>query len=179
MRRERRSCGALAALTGLLLLAGCGADGGPGRSVTVGAPAPEYATVSLEGDSVSLVGLRGEVVLLNVWATWCGPCREEMPDLQAIQEDYADGGLRVVGVSIDQAHARGEVRSFLEDHGITFAVLHDAEGRIARTFRTVGVPETFLIGADGTLLARWIGRIDPAAVRRRLDEASSGSPGHP
>lgn len=167
LERSRAMAGVLAALCATLL-AGCEANGA-GGGVAIGEPVPAYAAPTLEGDSLALADLQGSPVLLNLWATWCGPCREEMPDLQALHEDYRAAGLRVVGVSIDQASAGGAVRTFLDEHAITFTVLHDPQGRITRMFRTVGVPETFLIGADGRLVARWIGPIDPAVVRQTID----------
>ncbi|MEX2581857.1 MAG: TlpA disulfide reductase family protein [Gemmatimonadota bacterium] len=170
MRRIVAGFRRLFGLGAVLLLASC--DGaGPGAAVAVGAPVPDFAAATLEGDTVTLAGLAGEHVLLNIWATWCVPCREEMPDLQEIFETYSDRGLRVVGVSIDQAYARGEVESFVERHDIGFTILHDAESRITRSYRTIGVPETFLISPEGTLIARWFGQIDPGAVRGAIEGA--------
>lgn len=154
----RRAASALAVLAAL---AGCGEA--PGKVAAVGSPAPAYAAPTLEGDTLSLAELRGQVVLLNIWATWCPPCREEMPALEALQREYRDQGLRVVGVSIDTPSAAGDVRSFVEQHGLTFTILHDAQEQATRTFRTAGVPESYLIGRDGTLLKRWIGMIQPDA----------------
>lgn len=153
--------------------AACGDEVRAGGA-TVGEPAPAYAAPMLAGDTVSLADLRGDAVVLNVWATWCPPCREEMPGLQALQEQFADQGLRVVAVSIDSRSAAGEVRDFVESNGITFTILHDADERVTRTFRAVGVPETYLIDREGRLVRRWIGKIDPqaepiqAAVREAL-----------
>ncbi|MQA91626.1 MAG: redoxin domain-containing protein [Gemmatimonas sp.] len=169
--RERRRIGYGAnafALTLTLALWGCDSSAGDGQ-VAAGLPAPSFAAPTMAGDTVTLADLRGEHVLLNVWATWCLPCREEMPDLQAIHESYAERGLRVVGVSIDQAHGRRDIERFVDERGIDFTILHDAQGSVTRLFRTVGVPETFLIEPDGTLGQRWFGQIDPVAVRERLD----------
>jgi peroxiredoxin len=157
----------------LLLAAACSEDARPAM-VVVGQPAPAYAAPTLAGDTLGLADLRGQVVMLNIWATWCPPCREEMPGLEALQRQYADQGLHVIGVSIDGRGAAGEVRQFLESNGITFTILHDADERVTRTFRTIGVPETFLIDREGRVLNRWIGKIDAesetiqAAVREAL-----------
>lgn len=171
-RTARRVALALAAM-----LAACGGPEAPTGSVlALGAPVPAYGARSLEGDSLTLTAWRGEVVLLNVWATWCPPCRTEMPALQTLNEEMRDDGLRLVAVSIDRADRGREIERFGEEYGISFPLLHDPELRVTRAFQTRGVPETFLIGRDGRLLRRWIGRIDPAAasVRQAIQSALRG-----
>jgi peroxiredoxin len=126
----------------------------------VGRRVPAYAAADLAGESVALAELRGQVVLLNVWATWCFPCRREMPGLEALHRELEDAGLRIVAVSVDGASAAGEIRDFLDELDLTMLVLHDSRADVGRVFSTRGVPETFLIGRDGTLLRHWIGRID-------------------
>jgi cytochrome c biogenesis protein CcmG, thiol:disulfide interchange protein DsbE len=169
--RALACAGALATL----LLHGCDVDGADFRPLAAGSPAPTYTAPTLAGDTVSLAELRGEAVLLNVWATWCAPCRREMPALQAAHEAWADEGLRVVGASIDRRTAAGQVRDFVQDHGITFTILHDAGSEVTRRFRTAGVPETFLIDREGTIVHRWIGEFDPtgpeaaATIRETLE----------
>jgi peroxiredoxin len=157
MCKRSRDLGA--SLTLLLLAAGCGERTAPPPGA-VGTFAPEYAAPTLTGDTLALTDLQGEAVVLNVWVTWCPPCREEMPSLQQLQDSYAADGLHVVGVSIDRRSAAGEVRSFIDDNALSFTILHDAEERITRTFRTVGVPETILLDREGRVVKRWIGMID-------------------
>jgi peroxiredoxin len=158
-------------LLAMTLVAACAPDVERYRPLVAGDPAPSFAASILGGDTLRLQELRGEAVMLNVWATWCAPCREEMPGLQLLHEAYAGRGLRVVGVSIDSRGAESAIRSFLEDHGITFTILHDPAEIVQRQFRTSGVPETFLIDAEGTIVHRWIGKFDPldADVTRRVE----------
>lgn len=139
----------------------------------VGTEAPAYAARTLDGDSVSLATLRGEAVLLNVWATWCPPCREEMPDLQEIHEEFGQEGLRVVGVSIDASGADELVREFLDENGITYSILRDPGERITSLFPTPGVPITLLIDAEGTVVWRHLGPLtaDAPALREALKKA--------
>ena len=137
---------------------GAGADEKPVGAI--GGPFPEYWAPTLEGEPVAISSLAGEVVLLNVWATWCPPCRREMPSLQALHEQFADRGLRVVGVSIDTEGNEEEIRKFLKKIGVTYTILHDPEERISEVMPIVGIPHTFLIGRDGTFLRQWIGEID-------------------
>ena len=147
----------------VLLLGACEDAAERLRPVAVGNPAPAYAAANMEGDSVRLADLRGEVVLLNIWATWCPPCREEMPDLEELHRTYEADGLRVIGATIDSRSAAAEVRRFVAEHDITFGILHDPDERVTRTFRTAGVPETFLIDRDGVIAQRWIGKIEASS----------------
>ncbi len=154
----------------LLFLAAC--DAAHGGAPAVGKPAPEFAAVALEGERpVSLKALRGRPVLLNVWATWCHPCRQEIPALQQIHQTRR--GLEVVGVSIDEPGQGAEIRSFLRQYGATYPIWLDPDDRVSSTFATVGVPTTFLIGPDGTLLWKHVGpvRADDPALVRALDTA--------
>jgi len=154
-----------------VMLAACSAP--RDQAPSVGREAPAFAAATLSGDTMRLSDLKGEVLLLNVWATWCPPCREEMPQLQALHLDFGAQGLRVVGVSIDAGSSDGAVKDFLGSNAISFTILRDPQERITRAFRTTGVPETFLIGRDGVLLRRWIGSIDgqESAVREAVIEA--------
>ncbi|HSJ06642.1 MAG TPA: TlpA disulfide reductase family protein [Longimicrobiales bacterium] len=152
------------ALTVLLLGVVACRDDTPGyRPVAVGEPAPAYGAPTLAGDSVSLADLGGDAVLLNVWATWCPPCRDEMPGLQALHERYGQRGLRVVAVSIDARGAEGAIDDFVREYGLSFTILHDVAETVSRDFRLIGVPETFLIQPDGRIAYRWIGKFDPLA----------------
>lgn len=126
----------------------------------VGAPAPEYAARTLAGDTVRLDALRGRVVVLNVWATWCTPCIEEMPALQRLHDDLVDDGVSVVAVSVDAAAAGGgdaDVRAFVDRFGLTFTVLRDASGRIEDAFGVAGLPTTFVIDRDGRIQRKVLG----------------------
>lgn len=129
--------------------------------VEIGARAPSYSTRSLNGDSVSLAGQRGKVVLLNIWATWCHPCRTEIPELRQIHARYKGRGLELIGVSVDSDGTDDAVRSFMADFEMTFPVWRDPEERISNRFLAVGVPATFLIDREGILRWRKTGPIAP------------------
>lgn len=149
---------------GLLAVAAgaCARGDVPMRMLQPGDSAPAYGARSIEGDSVVIRDLDG-AVLVNVWATWCIPCRSEMPALEDLHQGWRERGLHVVAVSIDEASMTGDVTRFVEDLGITFTVLRDPQQRVTRAFRTTGVPESFLFGRDGRLVKRWIGQFDPLA----------------
>jgi cytochrome c biogenesis protein CcmG, thiol:disulfide interchange protein DsbE len=168
------------------LLAACGApdsESAPGSdstakpaAVAVGAPAPNYGSQTLAGDPISLADLRGKVVLLNVWATWCHPCREEIPQLEALHAKHADAGLEVVGVSIDGGGSEAAIRTFMRDFDMTYSVWLDPEERVSARFLTIGVPETFLIDRGGVIRWRHIGPIEPndASLAEALESALKG-----
>jgi thiol-disulfide isomerase/thioredoxin len=96
-------------------------------------------------------------VLLNIWATWCAPCREEMPRIERLYQELGPQGLAVVAVSIDNPGMTDAIREFRKEMGLTFDVLHDESGRIRDDYQTTGVPETFLIDRAGVVRRRLIG----------------------
>ena len=136
----------------LLCLTGC-AEQAPHNPGAVGTPVPVYGALTLQGDSTDLARMKGHVVLLNVWATWCIPCRREVPELQALHQQYEAKGLRVWGVSIDGGDADSDVAAFVKDFGMTYAVLRDPGERVLSTFRIQGVPASYLIDREG--IVRW------------------------
>jgi len=167
--RAQISAVALMSLVG----AACTATELPGPRV--GDPAIEYVTVTLEGDSVSLASMRGEAVLLNLWATWCVPCRTETPYLQSISEGYRGRGLRVVGVSQDVGDAREDIRAFVQGFGVTYTISHDPQMRGLDLYRVNGLPGTFLIDREGILRWMQFGPIregDPAFLQALEDVLS-------
>jgi cytochrome c biogenesis protein CcmG, thiol:disulfide interchange protein DsbE len=121
--------------------------------VTVGSRAPNFRAQTLDTPphTKSLADYSGRVVMLNIWATWCAPCREEMPSLEVLQRAYGPRGLAIVAVSVDDSDATAVVRGFVREYGLTFDVLHDASGSVRDIYQTTGVPETFVIARDGTI----------------------------
>ena len=141
---------------GFVALAACtnsGAEAGGDGRVDIGLPVPAYRAVSITGDSVSLAAQQGKVVLLNIWATWCHPCRDEIPELREIHAKYKDRGLELVGVSVDADGAEDNIREFMKEFEMTYPVWLDPAERVSTQFLTVGVPTTFLIDRKGLL--RW------------------------
>ena len=89
--------------------------------------------------------------MLNVWATWCLPCRVEMPSIEALHKDYGPKGLRIVAVSIDDPGTEPAIRAFAKQYGLTFEILHDPQGKITDAYDITGYPETFIVGKDGVI----------------------------
>lgn len=148
-------------------------------SVAVGGDAPGFVAATLDTPArmKSLSDYRGEVVVLNVWATWCGPCRTEMPSFEAVHRALGPQGLKVVAVSVDEPGSEQKIRDFAREFGLTFELLHDASGAIQGIYRTTGVPETFVIGRDGTIRKKWIATDDwNSEGNRRLFTALLAEP---
>ena len=155
----------------LLTLGACDTSDARFRPLVAGESVPVFTVRTLDGDSAS-VGPGEQLTLLNLWATWCGPCQQEFPDLEQLRRDYESKGLRVLAVSVDIGND-ANVREFVEEHSARFTIGRDADGRMQRLFQTVGLPETFLIAPDGTLIWRHFGALKPGAVeaRRQIDQA--------
>lgn len=141
----------LVSLVGFLTV-GCEPLEGP---PAVGDDVPQFAATSLAtGEVVTPATFEGEVMLINLWATWCGPCRFETPYLQSIHEEYADRGLKVVGISVDNAGALEVVKGFLADNRVSYVQLLDPDMTATEVFSAIGLPASFLVGRDGKL--QWI-----------------------
>jgi peroxiredoxin len=143
--------------------------------VEVGSRAPDFPAVDLAtAEPMTFDRYRGKVVLLNIWATWCQPCRVEMPSLESLHERFAGTDFRVVAVSVDK-DGPDVVRRFVEDLGLSFDVLHDQTADVQRVYQTTGVPESFVIDRQGVIIkkvigaAEWDGPVTETLVRRLLD----------
>jgi cytochrome c biogenesis protein CcmG, thiol:disulfide interchange protein DsbE len=147
--------------------------------VTVGGPAPDFRVVDLAtGDSISLRShYKGQVTLVNIWATWCGPCRQEMPAMEAAYKELAPRGFKVAAVSIDQSEP-ATVIAFGKELGITFDLLQDQSMLIQGVYQTTGVPESFLLDRDGRIVKRimgahdWSSQVNRELIEHLLDEKS-------
>lgn len=133
----------------------------------VGQPAPAFRLITRDGLQIDSRTLRGSILIVNFFASWCKPCDTEAPQLEAIWRDYRDRGVIVVGITYKDTDAK--VNEFVSRHGITFPVANDVTD-VARKFGITGVPETYVIDQDGVFVYKRIGEIEPAELRRILDE---------
>jgi cytochrome c biogenesis protein CcmG, thiol:disulfide interchange protein DsbE len=163
------------------LLAGAAAMvwfGADATRVEVGKPAPEFRAIDLRtGDSVSLRDrYRGQVTLVNIWATWCLPCKVEMPSMEKLFQSVGSQGFKIAAVSIDQG-APEDVLAFASNLHVSFDILQDRGGRIQELYETTGVPESFLLDRHGVLIKRvigahdWDSEVNRKLIQRLLDEA--------
>jgi thiol-disulfide isomerase/thioredoxin len=152
-----------------LLLAGCGSEPPPAAPAALGsAPLIDRTAGQLDAD---LAGLHGRVVVLNFWASWCGPCKEEMPTIQRVAGDYAGRPVTVIGV--DAGDVRSDAAAFLTRTGVTFPTVFDPkglQGGIASQWSVTGLPQTWFLAPDGSRAGRHAGAIPEAELRRRIDE---------
>jgi peroxiredoxin len=140
--------------------------------VEVGARAPDFHAIDLAtGDSVSLrEHYRGAVTLVNVWATWCEPCKVEMPAMERLFNSLAPRGFKIAAVSVDEGSPE-DVRAFGRELGLSFDLLQDRSTRVQQIYQTTGVPESFLLNRDGVIVKRVIGAHDwSSPVNRGLIE---------
>jgi cytochrome c biogenesis protein CcmG/thiol:disulfide interchange protein DsbE len=154
--------------------------------VVVGGPAPDFSVYDLQGAPNSLDDYHGKVLLLNIWATWCTPCKEEMPSMQRLHEQIQDEDFQVLAVSIDRPPGdhdptnplEGKLRAFADSLGLTFTILHDPSGEISVTYRTTGVPESFVVDREGIILKKisgpmaWDAPQNVQLIQRLLNEES-------
>jgi peroxiredoxin len=128
-----------------------------GRPPLVGAPAPEIALKNLQGQEVKLSDLRGKIVLLNFWATWCKPCKEEMPAMQASYDKLRDQGFVVLAVN--ELEDTERVAEHVRTHNHTFPVVMDHDNRVANRYGVVGLPVSFLVDRQGIVREHIFGNL--------------------
>jgi cytochrome c biogenesis protein CcmG/thiol:disulfide interchange protein DsbE len=130
--------------------------------------APDFSLTALDGSTVRLSGLRGRPVLINFWASWCGPCRAEMPHIQAVFEAHSDEGLVVLGV--DQLESPPAVARFVDEFDLTFLIPLDSNGKVSAAYQARGLPTSFFVDADGIIRDTFTGPMSPGFIESKLEE---------
>lgn len=149
----------------------------PGGTGTPGIPAPQtgflapdFTLNTLEGETVTLSALRGQAVIVNIWASWCLPCRAEMPALQTVYDEYADQGLALLAVNATSQDSVSAAVGFIDELGLDFPVLLDTDGDVGRMYQVSALPSTFFISPDGTIAEVVIGGpMAEALLRTRVE----------
>jgi peroxiredoxin/outer membrane lipoprotein-sorting protein len=134
-----------------------------------GKPAPAFTLTGVKGSTVSLARYKGKVVLLDFWATWCRPCRIEMPLVQKLYDEFKAKGLVVFGVNLMEEP--GQVKRFLADNGISFPILLDREGKVAKDYKAEGIPTLVIVGKDGKVSSYFTGLREEDVLREALAKA--------
>lgn len=169
LRQQWSIVGAIVLVLAIALFAATRLLGDELFPVEVGSDAPPLSAMTLDGSArrKTLDDYKGRVVLLNVWATWCEPCRVEMPSIEKLHREFGPAGLSVVAVSVDDAGMERRIVDFHRELGLTFEVLHDPTQAIKATYQIAGYPETFVIARDGTIRKKVIGAADWSSEANR------------
>jgi peroxiredoxin len=166
---------------GFVLLTGLAwiwASAAPQGATTEGIPAPQagflapdFTLTTLDGETVTLSDLRGQVVLLNIWASWCPPCRAEMPAMERTWQDYRERGVVVLAVNSTIQDTPADAQAFVTENGLTFPIPLDTDGAVTRLYRVSSLPTSFFIGADGVIREVVIGGpMAEALLRSRVEQ---------
>ena len=121
----------------------------PVGAVSVSGPAPDFTLKSLDGKNLKLSEMRGKVVLINFWASWCGPCRQEMPLLNSLHNKYEPLGFTVIGVNVEERTENA--RDFIKNTPVDFPILLDNENRVSKLYKVVAMPTTVVVDRDGNM----------------------------
>lgn len=138
----------------------------------VGGTMPEYSAMWLDGSKFDLAARRKNVILLNLWATWCGPCRFEIPELQKMHAEYGPKGFEVIGVSVDEGGVES-IKQFVTENKMTYPIVVDPEGKLANLFQTSVLPTTALIDRNGRIVWKHYGLIqaNDATLKQAIEKA--------
>lgn len=158
-------------MVGVILLAGCNDANSSDLTPApiIGYPAPDFALTDLDGNVVRLSDFQGKVVFLNFWATWCPPCRAEMPAMEEVYQEYKDKD--VVFIGIDLLESRSSVESFVEENGYSWVFTIDSTGIVAMDYMVIGIPSSFFIDEEGVISATQVGPMSKVLMEIKLATA--------
>lgn len=134
-----------------------------------GHPAPDFALSTLDGQTVRLSDFKGKPVLVNFWATWCGPCRAEFPDFQKAAVDNADT-LVIIGINNTTTDRKDQIPAFLDEFGVTYPIVLDETGDTAKAYNILGLPTSIFIDRNGTVNEIFTGPVNKAYIESKLSE---------
>ena len=142
------------------------AGGAGGVTPRIGEPPPVFSLEMVDGQTLSLAELRGRPVVVNFWATWCPPCRGEMPDLENLARDYREAGLVVVGINLEED--RPTVRRYADTLGLSFRLVLDRDGQVANAYNLTALPTTYFVDREGNVRDLNIGALTEKGLRSKV-----------
>jgi peroxiredoxin len=158
----------LGVLLGVLLLVACGTA----PAARLGSPAPDFTLQTVDGTPLRLSDLKGKPIFMNFWATWCVPCREEMPAMQELYEQYRDRGLVILAVNMEEDQAR--VRRWIDQGGFTYTFVLDSEGQQLKRYNVNAAPTSYFIDRDGVIRDLKLGAISRAEMETKVEKLLAG-----
>ncbi len=142
-----------------------------------GFSAPDFSLRSLDGDTVTLSELRGQPVLINLWTSWCAPCRAEMPAMQRIHEKYRERGFVILAVNATNQDSPNSAAAFVAEHGLTFPILLDVDGSVSEHYHLRSLPTSFFVNSQGIIKEVVIGGpMSEALLQTRVDNLLAEAP---
>lgn len=135
-----------------------------------GHPVPDFTLQNVDGETVSLSDFHGQPVIINFWATWCGPCRVEMPEFQEAFTEHQQDGLIILGVNLTERDSVEAVPGFLDEFGLTFPVVLDADGDVAEAYNVFGQPASVFVNKDGTVHELFYGPVNKTFIDERVEQ---------
>lgn len=154
----------------VLLLIGLSACSSQAAPLTANTDAPPFTLQTLSDETVSLSDFRGQAVVVNFWASWCGPCRFEMPELAAYYDDMQSAGLVVLGVNVTSQDSVAGAAQFVDDFDIPFPILLDVDGEVEKLYQASSTPMTYFINGDGQIVTRHFGPMNEAQIERYIEQ---------
>ncbi|MEA4900778.1 TlpA disulfide reductase family protein [Desulfitobacterium sp.] len=144
-------------------------DQGLSVGLEVGNLAPDFELQTLDGKTITLSSLKGKKFILNFWASWCPPCRQEMPDMEKFYTDNHQNGIEILGVNLTSAEkSRTDVPTFIEGNGITFPVVLDESGKVGQLYKVSSIPASFIIDSEGVIQKKLVGPMTYDSMRSML-----------
>jgi peroxiredoxin len=147
-------------------------DSSSGQNVEVGREAPDFILPDLQGNQIALSDHHGEVVLINFWATWCPPCRVEMPDMEAVYREHYNEGFEILGV--DQREPQELVEEFVTERGFSWIFLLDEDFEVSQEYSATSIPRSILVDRDGTVAHVWRGTLTRSQLEQQLSHLGIG-----
>lgn len=165
----------LLGLAVFLVFWGCQKSEGPKNVAMPGNTAPAFTLSTLDGRTLSLDDLKGKVVLVEFWATWCPPCRESIPELEALYRDFFGKDFEIVGISLDDPDSKEDVKRFVKEYGMTYPVAID-DGKVSKAYGVISIPTLFILDRDHKIVKHYFGYTTglkesiAAEIKRLLDK---------
>ncbi len=148
---------------------------GPPPNPQAGCAAPDFTLDTLDGGQLALAELRGHPVVLNLWASWCLPCRSEMPAIEKAYHRYKDAGLIVIGLNMTSQDSESDVRAFVEELGLTFPIVLDRDGSVRDRYQLLGLPSTYFIDQSGIIRSVVVGGpMSEATIQSNVEDLVQG-----